>query len=73
MHVFTNPFTQAEYDTMSIVKWSLLVLISKLSFSHIGCHSKATLHSALLFAMVGFRFFPMVLALCEMRTKSLWI
>ena len=74
--IFTNPSTQAGYDTRSIFKRSLTGWNSEFSFSYTSCPTKAeefSLPYNLPVAggrIVGFIPFLRVLVLCEMLSVS---
>ena len=70
--LFTNPSTQAGYDTRSIFKRSLTGFNSEFSFSKTSCLTKAE-EPSLSYCLpraggriIGFIHFPRVLLLCEM-------
>ena len=74
--LFTNPSTQAGYDTRSIFKRSLTGLNSEFSFSYTNCLPKAEEPSLPYYLpiaggrIIGFIPFPRVLVLCEMQSVS---
>ena len=76
VYIFTNPSTQAGYDTRSIFKLSLTGLNSEFSFSLTSCLTKAEKPSLSYYLpiaggrIIGFIPFPRVLVLCEMQSVS---
>ena len=74
--IFTNPSTQAGYDTRSIFKRSLTGLNSEFSFSYTSCLTKPEeLSLSYYLPITGGRIiefipFPRVLVLCEMQSVS---
>ena len=72
----TNPSTLAGCDTRSVFKRSLTGLNLEFSFSYTSCLTKAEEISLPYYLpiaggrIIGFKLFPRVLVLCEMKSVS---